>query len=535
MLHLFVFSLLTCAPLTSGVSERALHSELVRGWPVEIRACGGDKGFGLFATRAIPAGTVVFEEAPMACVVEARDPPQEEDQEDEEEGQDRDQDQCATGEEQIEEELTDGQVQQSAPTSCAYCRAPLQPPFITDEAAAVPASHSDPATATAAAVSSSAAAWAELQRHPSLLRRLGLDDPSRTPLAAGGATPCRSNAPGHPSHEPAAPPCAESYCGPVCESRAWRRFHAREHMSAEEVARFDSHDMADLLADEHKRTIVSLLLRVTAMLRSRADQTALDSSQQQEQQQQQRLQPQLSVLDHLSHLSSLGTLSHAFTDADLAALERAVAPMLQGAVGDDPELQRRLRAAGASAGKEGAWLLRHLLGALVSNSFRLAHAPPTLLLRRTGSASRSGAEVRHVEVDVVVQAAQYSDVAAAGFSHHAALFSLAAFLNHACMPHSNLAVEMDTSVPLAHPPPAAHPRGQPGSDARSAAEAPSPAARLLPPAGEAPRTRFAAVRDIPQGHELLWTYTLDASTLPARYGFRCTCPACASAPVAVSK
>ena len=485
----------------SGVSERVLHSELVRGWPVEIRACG-DKGFGLFASRPIPAGTVVFEEAPLACVVEARDPP---------EGEDCDE--SAEGEEQIEEELTDEQFQQtempSAPNSCAYCRAPLRPPVITDEAAAVPASHSDPATTAA----SSAAAWSELQRHPTLLRRLGLDDPSRTPLAAAGATPCRSNLPGHPSHEPSAPACGESYCGSVCESRAWELFHAREHMSAEEVARFDSDEMAQLLDDEHKRTILALLLRVTAMLRSRTDNTAraANSSEQQS-------HPQLSALDHLSHLSSLNTLSHAFTEAELSALDRAVAPMLQRVVREDPELQRRLCAAGAKAGKEGAWMLRQLLGALVSNSFRLAHAQPTLLLRRTGGrGSRGGAaEGQGVEVDVSVQHPLYSDSAAGNFTHYAALFSLATFLNHACMPHSNLAVELDPSVPLAHP----------ASGASGTGRAPF-SAQLVPPAGQAPRTRFAAVRDIPQGHELLWTYTLDASTLPSRYGFQCTCPACA--------
>jgi hypothetical protein len=354
------------------LSDPVLHASLVRDWPLAIRprhaqlsdvtplptrtaslfpaASTPFTPLGLFCTRDVRAGEMLWQEVPVVSV----------------------------GIPQQEEENFEDQLQQHAtipsPRFCALCSAPLLPPAVVDE-------HG---TALPHAFASIA---------PQLLQA-GVLDRRRTPVAATVA--CPSCTPSHPAHLPDAPPCAEQYCSVECSSSAWRNFHRFEHMRDEDVQRFSRPEMQPLLSDADASVILTLLMRIVAMLEAQgadaaeSDQlvsrnstsdvaptfTTSDSSS--------LRKAHLSLLDHLSHLSTQPQcVSHFLSDKQLSALETAVAPMLQRALFSHPDagqLLQRICSAGAVQGSEPIWLLRNILGALVTNSFEIQRTEATVLL-----------------------------------------------------------------------------------------------------------------------------------------------------------
>jgi len=528
----------------SGLSPSTLYTRLIPPhFPVAIRESslcdgGGDDAvapssgsLGLFTTRKVDAGEVLFEEVPIACV---RLP------QDEEEGGDGD-GSTHSGAQQRSMSVRTAEL-------CALCQSPLYPPRILAQHSA-----DDPVLAR---VLSPDDIWQRLTLNDALMKQLGLDR-ERTPLtrpvacsactsalamddhAASSASPSSSS--DSSDHDPSRhSTLIDRYCSKHCAETAWNSFHAHEHLGtgddASVLQRFDNEEMHEAMQQTRGAgAVISILMRIVAMMKA----------QQQQRRRGTHHSSNLTLFDHLSHLSC-PTMSF-FHPSHVAAIEHAFVPFFQPLIEGDDALRQRLEndflltaesshhsahdldtssnsASLISSEQLASFLVRRLVYALGTNLFTIARAPADLLLCSNSSSrvhvpggdfDEDGNEfeilVRHPALNAMDEHGTrvHDDDDASRFTHYAALYSIATFMNHACPPLHNVAIESDAGMIIP-------PSSIIDSDLSST---------LLNPPGSTPPTRFVALRGMDADEELLWNYG-PAHEMRRRYGFTCRCAIC---------
>lgn len=451
------------------VPAASVLRRLTASWPLEIRVAEG-KGLGLFATRRFEAGEVVWEEAPIVAVQRRNA--------------------ATTGSDDTSAASSSDTPLSPSKLFCDHCHAPIASPSIL-------LTHPpDFSPDSASSHPESSSVWDHLCRqHTDDLQKIGLRA-WRAPMAP--TTPCRSTQPSHALFDAGHPPCEESFCSSACESAAWLAHHRREHMTPAEVERFIQADLSGVIAEPHLAEIVSLLLRVIAVMRCAPPAGTSDRPH--------SPTDPLTILDHLSHLSA-PTSVEVLPPHDFLALFDAIGPLLTDVLARHPQM--RLDSLPGSGTQEQR-LLQAMIGALATNSFHLVHTRPSLVLEERARDEKTAELQLHYpeyvsEVDDVAHSLSHSHSHSHdSFGHFAAIFSLASFMNHACAPHHNIAIDSPSSTSF------------------------SPASVSLTGAASRRLIPFVARRPIAPNEELLWTYAHDADNLPKQYGFTCRCATCRS-------